>query len=1100
MWIVRYALRRPYTIAVAAIMIFILGMLSIKSMLVDIFPVIDIPVVAVVWSYAGLSAEDMERRVVFISERSMSTTVNGISRIESESIPGVGLLRVYFQPGTDIGGAIAQINSCMNTVLRIVPPGMTPPNIVQFNASNVPVVQLTMTSDTLPEEKIFDYATNFIRIKLFTIPGLSTPAPYGGKLRQINIDLDPVALAGKGLSPADVVNALQASNIILPAGTARIGLFEYNIAMNSSPSIVSDFEKIPIKVVGGRPVVIGDVAKISDSFADQTNVVRVDGRRASYLNILRKADASTLAVVASVRKAIPDILAVAPQGLKIKLDFDQSVFVRAAISSVLHEAVVSSLLVSLMILLFLGSWRSVIIVCTSIPLAILTSVIGLKLTGNSINIMTLGGLSLAIGMLVDDAIVAVENIHRNRHLGHPLTVAIVNGSAQIALPAIMATLAICIVFSPVALLTGPARFLFVPMALAVVFAMLASYVLSRTLVPTLSRMLMGTETLGRPEEQPSSGGARLSQRGGGRMALFERLQNAYGAVLSAALERRRFTLGVFFALIVATAFLPFLVGTDFFPSTDAGLMKLHFRAPSGTRIEETERLVAQAEERIRAIIPAAELQTVNSMIGLPLSFNLAFVPSDNVGGMDAEILIALKGKHRPTEGYMRRIRRDLSERFPGSSVYFQSADIVSQVLNFGLAAPIDVQIESRDFMKSYAYARRLRDGMRRVPGAEDVVIKQVFDYPNLFVDVDRVRASEVGLTQRDVANSLLTTLSSSQLVAPSYFVNPSNNVNYFVVVKTPLPRLSAVQDVLNTPITPPSAGTLLQPGGFAPPAQALGSASERLGNLGILSSLSGLDEVNHVNVQRIVDVTANVEGRDLGSVLSGIDRQISALGKLPTGMAIHVRGQGEIMDEAFRKLGLGLGLAIALVYLLMVVLFQSWLDPFIVMVAVPGALIGILWMLLLTGTTINVESFLGSIMAVGIAASNSILLVSFANDVRVEKGLAPLEGAYQAGLTRLRPVLMTAVAMIIGMLPTALALGEGGEQNAPLGRAVIGGLLVATAVTLIVVPVVYSLLRTGLPTLHLLDERFRREEAGLDPYAKDPHALARAAAAETGEI
>ena len=1080
MWIVRYALSRPYTVAVAAIMIFIAGFMAIKSMLVDIFPVIDIPVVGIVWNYPGLSAEDMERRVVIITERAMSTTVSGISSIESQSIPGIGLLRVYFQPGTNVGGAIAQMNAVMGTILSILPPGMTPPIIVQFNASNVPVAQLTLTSKSLPEEKIFDYALNFIRIRLFTIPGLSTPAPYGGKQRQINIDVNPVALAGKGISPADVVAALQSSNIILPAGTARIGLFEYNVALNSSPSIVSDFEKIPIRIVGGRPVLIGDVAKVSDSFADQTNVVRVDGRRASYLNILRKADASTLAVVEAVRKAIPEILASAPKGLDIKLDFDQSIFVRAAISSVLREAVVSSILVALMILIFLGSWRSVIVVCTSIPLAILVSIIGLKLTGNSINIMTLGGLSLAIGMLVDDATVEVENIHRNRHLGHPLTIAILNGAAQIALPAIMATLAICIVFSPVALLTGPARYLFVPMALSVVFAMLASYLLSRTLVPVLSRMLMIDEPLDlrtNPAASPRERNFHVK-----REALFERLQNAYGALLRQALDRRAFVLGVFFALLAATLCLPFLVGTDFFPSTDTGLMKLHFRAPSGTRIEETERLLAQAEERIRAIIPPDEIQTINSMIGLPIFYNLAFVPTDNIGGMDAEILIDLKPEHHPTVGYKRRIRRDLGERFPGSSIYFQSADIVSQVLNFGLSAPIDVQIEGRDLMKSFDYARRLRDGLKRVPGTEDVVIKQVFDYPNIQVDVDRVRALEIGLTQRDVANSLLTTLSSSRIVAPSYFVNPTNNVNYVVAVKTPLRQLASVQDLMNTPIT--AAGRTQTVDG---PSQASAAASERLGNLGLMSSRTGLNEINHLNVQRIVDVTANVEGRDLGSVLSGINREIRALGKLPPGTAIRVRGQGEVMHDSFLKLGLGLVLAIALVYLLMVVLFQSWLDPFIVMVAVPGALIGILWMLLFTGTTINVESMLGSIMAVGIAASNSILLVSFANDVRVEKGISPVEGALQAGLTRLRPVLMTALAMIIGMLPTALAFGEGGEQNAPLGRAVIGGLLFATFVTLIVVPVVYSLLRVGVPTLHLLDERLRLEEAGQDASSAGGH-------------
>jgi multidrug efflux pump subunit AcrB len=1080
MWIVRYALRRPYSIGVAAVLIFIMGFLSIKSMLIDIFPVIDIPVVAIVWSYPGLSAEDMERRVVIISERAMSTIVGGISRIESQSIPGVGLLRVYFQPGTDIGGAIAQINAAMNTILRTAPPGMTPPNIVQFNASNVPVAQYTLTSDTLSEEKIFDYALNFIRIKLFTIPGLSVPAPYGGLQRQINIDVDPAQLNSKGLSPNDVVNALTASNIILPAGTARIGRYEYNVAVNSSPELVPDFAKIPIKVVGGRPVLIGDVAKVADSFADQTNIVRVDGRRASYLNILRKSDASTLTVVEAARKLIPEILSVAPKGLKVKLDFDQSIFVRAAIGSVLREAFVSSFLVSVMILVFLGSWRSVIVVCTSIPLAIFCGIIGLKLTGNSINIMTLGGLSLAIGMLVDDATVEVENIHRNRHLGLPLTVAILTGASQIALPAIMATLAICIVFSPVALLTGPSRFLFVPMALSVVFSMLASYVLSRTLVPVLCRMLMVNEPLD-PREDPTST-EKLRELHRKREGLFESLQNFYGGILGAALERRRFVLGVFFALLAASLFLPFLIGTDFFPATDTGLMKLHFRAPSGTRIEETEKLVAKAEDRIRGIIPEGELQTINSMIGLPIYYNLAFVPTDNVGGMDAEILISLKEDHHPTVGYMKRIRKDLAENFPGATIYFQSADIIGQVLNFGTSAPVDIQIEGRDIQASYAYAKKMRDRLHAIPGVEDVAIKQIFDYPNLFFNVDRVRASQVGIAQRDVANSLLTSLSSSQLVAPSYYVNPNNNVNYSVAVKTPMHELSSVQDLLNTPITPPSAGNLLQPGGAGSPSQASGAPSERLGNLALMSSLTGLDEINHLNVQRIVDVTANVESRDLGSVLSDINREIKALGKLPPGVAIHVRGQGEIMNEAFQKLGLGLILAIALVYLLMVVLFQSWLDPFIVLVAVPGALIGILWMLLATGTTINVESFLGAIMAVGIAASNSILLVSFANDVRVEKKVSPIEGARLAGLTRLRPVLMTAAAMIIGMLPTALALGEGGEQNAPLGRAVIGGLLVATIVTLIVVPVVYSLLRTAEPTLHLLDERMDKEEAGMHPH------------------
>ena len=1086
MWIVRLALKRPYTIAVACMLIFLMGLLSLRSMLVDIFPVINIPVVGVVWTYNGLSAEDMERRVIIISERAYSSTVNGISRIESQSIPGIGLLRIYFQPDTDIGSAIAQISAVSQTILRIVPPGMTPPIVIQFNASNLPVVQMTLESQTLPEEKIFDYALNFIRIKLFTIPGLSTPAPYGGKQRQINVDVDPRVLSSKGLSPADVVTALQASNIILPAGTARIGKFEYNILLNSSPSAVELFGQIPVKIVGGRPILLGDIARISDSFADQENVVRVNGHRATYLNILRKANASTLAVVEAVRKAIPDIQAVAPQGLGVKLNFDQSVFVRAAISSVLREAVISSILVSIMILAFLGSWRSVLVVCTSIPLAIMVGIIGLKSTNNTINIMTLGGLSLAIGMLVDDATVEVENIHRNRSLGHPLTVAILRGASQIALPAIMATLAICIVFFPVTLLTGPARYLFVPMALSVVFSMLASYVLSRTLVPTLSRMLMENEHHEGSAEAGQTQHLKLNafehwmegfnKR---REVWFDNFRGRYGELLEMLLARRRFTLIIFFSLLGITALLPFIVGTDFFPTTDTGIMKMHFRAPSGTRVEETEKLIEKVEDRIRQIIPAKELDTINVMIGVPTSYNLSFVQTDNVSPMDAEVLIALKENHHATAGYVRKIRQALTEEFPGSSINFQAADIVSQVLNFGLSAPIDVQVEYSDVYKAYAYARLLRDKIRAIPGTADVTIKQAFDYPTLRMNVDRVRAAEMGISQRDIANSMLTSLSSSLQVSPSYFLNPKNSVNYNVAVKVPLTKLTSVSDLLDTPVTPGTfSPNTVDPGGLPAPTNLPAAQTQRLGNMSGIESLSTLEQVNHSNVQRVVNVTSNVEGRDLGTVYSHIQKTVQSLGQLPPGMRITVRGQGQTMTEAFGQLGLGLIISIFLVYMLMVVLFQSWLDPFIVLVAVPGALMGILWMLLVTGTTINVESFLGSIMAVGIASSNSILLVSFANEVRIEKGFNAIEAALEAGKTRLRPVLMTALAMLLGMLPAALALGEGGEQNAPLGRAVIGGLLVATVVTLFIVPVVYSLLRKELPTLHLLDEVFKAESEG----------------------
>ncbi len=1081
MWIVRLALRRPYTIAVMALLMLTMGILSLSRMVVDIFPAVDIPVVIVVWNYNGLSAEDMERRVVLVSERSFSTTVNGIDHIESQSIPGIGVIKVYFQRGADIGGAIAQITSVCSTVLRTMPPGMQPPAIIQYNASNVPVAQLTLYSNSVPEEKLFDYGLNFVRIRMFTIPGLSTPAPFGGKNRQIMIEVDPGALASRGLSPADIVTALQASNVILPAGSARMGTMDYTVMTNSSPRLLDQFKAMPIKVVGGSVVYMGDVARISDSFAEQTNIVRVNGRRATYLAILKHSEASTIAVVDAARDIIPIIKEVAPEGMELKIDFDQSVFVRAAVEGVVREALLSSILVSLMIFVFLGSWRSMAIVSISIPLAIFTAIIGLNLAGHSINIMTLGGLALAIGMLVDDATVEVENIHRNRMLGKPLTVAILDGAQQIAVPAVVATLAICVVFFPVVLLEGPARYLFTPLALAVVIAMLASYLLSRTLVPTLARMLMAGEHIeAHPvAAPPGESHPRLSENlDRVRDRAFERLQTFYAGMLERALSRRAFTLAIAGLLFASSMGLAKVVGTDFFPSVDAGLMKLQFRAPSGSRIEETERLVALVEDRIRQTIPPEEIDTINAMIGVPVYYNLAFVPTENVCGTDAEILISLKKGHQPSALYRKRLRQVLSENFPGCSFYFQPADIITHVLNFGHSSPLSIHVEGNDLDDSYEYALKMMDAMRRIPGVEDVHIDQILDYPTLQVDVDRARAAKLGMNQRDVANSVLTALSSSILVAPSFYLSPVNNVNYNVVVQVPMEDIHSMERLLAMPVTPPSAATLQRVSGVPVPMDVPGIPAQTLGGLASVTHRVSPENITHYTVQRVIEVEANVEGCDLGSVATDIEREIDRLGRLPPGMRVSLHGQSEIMNASFRSLGLGLVLAIVLVYFLMAVLFQSWLDPFVIMMAVPGALAGILWMLTLTGTTINVESLMGSIMAVGIATSNSILLVNFANDVRVEHGLSAHDAALEAGRTRLRPVLMTASAMIIGMIPMALGLGEAGEQNAPLGRAVIGGLLMATVVTLFVVPVIYSLLRKKLPSKYLLEKRFEVEERG----------------------
>jgi multidrug efflux pump subunit AcrB len=1082
MWIVRLALRRPYTVLVAVLAVVLFAGLSLQRLKRDVLPNIDIPVVSIIWNFPGLSADDMEKRVVFITERALSTTVNGIQRIESQSLQSTGLVRVYFEQGTDIGASIAQISAVCNTILRVLPPGITPPNILQYNASNVQVAQLTVKSDTLTEQALFDYGLNFLRLRLFTIEGLSTPAPFGGRSRQVMVDLDPAKMQARSVSAQDVVTAVANNNVILPAGQARIGGTIYDVLMNSSPPTIPEFNAMPLKVVDGKTVLLGDVSYVHDGYAVQQNMVHVNGRRATYLSILRKAGASTLSVVDAVRDILPSVKAAAPKGAELSIDFDQSVFVRAAIRSVLREAAIAAVLVSLMIMFFLGSWRSVVIVCTSIPVALLVGIIGLFLTGQTLNLMTLGGLALAVGMLVDDATVEIENINRNLAQGKAPTVAILDGARQVAVPALAATLTICIVFFPVLMLQGPARFLFVSLAIAVVFSMIASYLLSRTLVPSLARRLL------RPHTGEESRFNRWRDR------QFDRLRGAHTRSLTVVIERRRVFLAGALVFAVVSLLLVKVIGFDFFPTVDTGQMRLHVRAPIGTRIEDTETIVAAVAKQIRQVIPPDELDMINDMIGVPTFYNLAFVSTDNVGDQDAEVLIQLKRKHHPTDRYQAQIRKTLAAQFPQLKTYFMPADVVTQVLNFGVSAMVDVQIEGPDANAILAIARELTGKVRRVPGTEDVRIAQVFDHPALRLDVDRQQASQLDLAYRDVAASMLTSLSSSQLASPNFWVNPKNGVNYIVAVQTPIAKMASVDDLLTTAITPPTPpqgpspaaatatlGTLPNPllagtTTLGPPVPT----APYLGGVARLVPTQDRASINHYTVQPVVDVQASVHGRDLGGVTSDVQDLIAGL-RAHGATRITVRGQAQSMRESFVSFGQGLIVAIALVYLLLMVLFQSGLDPLIIMVAVVGAFVGIAWMLAVSGTTLNVESFMGAIMAIGIAVSNSILLISFANQLRAaDSRVGALEAAVRAAGTRLRPVLMTALAMILGMLPTALAYGEGGEQNAPLGRAVIGGLLMATVVTLFVVPTFYVILRRKPPTAHALDERFARESRGAE--------------------
>ena len=1038
MWIVRLALRRPLSVAVMALLMLVLGVLSFGLMNVDIFPSIDLPVVMVVWNYPGLSAFDVERRMVFISERAYSTTVNGIEHIESESINGIGLLKVYFYPGTDVGGAIAQMNSVSQSILSNLPRGVQPPQIISYNASNVPVAQLNVYSDVLSTNKLFDYGLNFIRIQLFTIPGFSSPAPLGGVSRSVMVNLDPSALYANGLSAFDVGNALASTNVVIPSGTAKMGNYEYNIDLNMSVPKVSDFNQLPIKYRNGAPVFLGDVAPVTDSHPPETNVVRFNGQQATYLLVVKHADASTLTVVDAVKKKLPDIRATAPKGLNVMLTFDQSQFVRAALRDVVQEAVTAAILVAIMVLLFLGSPRSMIIVITSIPLSILTAIVGLKLTGQTINTMTLGGIALAVGMLVDDATVEVENIHRNHAMHKPLLVAILDGASQIAGPTFVGTLAICIVFFPVVMLTGVAKFLFTPLALAVVFAMLTSYLLSRTLVPTMARLLL-------PEEHEQNlGPGRWARVVRAFDARFEQVKHSYRFALAKFIARRNFSLACVAILILSSLAMLFVVGEDFFPRIDAGMMSLHVRMPTGTRVEHTEFMVDNIERAIRTVVPADELEGISDNIGLPISYNLAFYHTDSIGPQDADLLIQLKPDHQPTAIYQNKIRGLLKRQYPNVTAYFQAADIVSQVLNFGLPAAIDAQINGNNLEADYDIALRLQDRMRLIPGVSDLRIAEPQDYPAFGVNVDRAKALELGITQQQVASSMLSTLSGAMLLQPNFWLDPKSGVNYSVVSQAPQHLIDSVATLSNIPLsTPPSAtGTQGQP--------------QLLGNLGTITHGWDPAVVAHYTVQRVIDVDAAVEGRDLGSVTSAVQHEIDNLGPLPVGTHVVIRGQSQAMHDSFLTLGEGLILAIVLVYLLMVANFQSWLEPFIIMMAVPGALAGVLWMLAITGTTINVESLMGAIMAVGVGVANANLLITFANELR-EEGYSPLAAAIEAGRIRFRPIIMTALAMILGMLPMALSLGSGSEQNAPLGRAVIGGLFAATMMTLFVVPAVYSI-------------------------------------------
>jgi multidrug efflux pump subunit AcrB len=1047
MWIVRLALDRPYTFVVLAVLILLLGAYSIQTTPTDIFPKIDIPVVSIIWTYQGLPTPEMEKRVTTFSEFVLAT-VNDIRSIESQTLTGVATIKVYFHPQVRIDAAMAQINSAVNGIRFRMPPGINPPWILRFGADTVPIIQLALSSQTLSEAQLYDYGIFRVRQQLSTVAGTLLPAPYGGKSRQIMVDLDQDALIAKGLSPIDVSNAINAQNVTLPSGSLKVGDRDYTVSTNASPSNVPELNDLPVKVVNGAMVYIRDIGQVRDGSVVQQNAVRADGQPSVLLTIMKTGSVSTLEIVDEIKERIlPVTRAAAPPGMQIRELFDQSVFVRASINGVLREAVIAAALTGLMILLFLGSWRSTVIIAISIPLSILSSLAMLSFMGHTMNVMTLGGLALAIGILVDDATVTIENIHR--HMGRkPLREAVLDGAAQIATPTFVATLTICIVFVSVVFLTGPAKYLFTPMALAVVFAMMASYLLSRTLVPVLAAFLLRGE---QHEVNPETGLSDVPQAHGWFGRLNARFNDGYIAVrtrytslLQRFLDGRK-TAFLISGLALASAFLlvPF-VGRDFFPQVDAGQFRLHVRAAPGLRLESTKVIFSRVEEELRKVIPGSEIELILDNVGRPAeSFNFAFGDGATIGTFDGEILVALKeGQHGPTEEYIRRLRRQLPIRFPDLTFYFQPADIVSQILNFGLPAPIDVQVAGYD-PRNYDVARNIRQQIAGVPGVVDAHVHQVMNGPDLHLEVDRTRAAEFGLTQLDVSNSLFVSLASSAQVQPNFWLDPRMGITYAVAAQTPQYRLDSIARMENTPI-----------------ALGTGARPQLLSNVASVSHSVLPVVANHRNVQPVFDVYANVQNSDLGSVAAKIEKIVQGSRKqLAPGSEIIVRGQVESMQEAFTRLGVGLAFAAILVYLLMVVNFQSWADPFIIITALPGAFTGIVWILFVTQTTFSVPSLMGAIMSIGVATANSILLVTFAIE-RMELGRTATQAAVDAGCTRLRPICMTALAMIIGMLPMALGFGEGGEQNAPLARAVIGGLAVATFATLFFVPLMFSVIQS----------------------------------------
>jgi multidrug efflux pump subunit AcrB len=1075
MWIVRLALRRPYTFAVFALLILILGAYSIVSMPTDIFPNIDIPVVTVVWNYTGLSAQEMSTRIIFNSERGITTTVSDVEHIESQSLNGIGLIKVFFQPHVNVGNAVAQVTAICQVQLRQLPPGTTPPFIIQYNASSVPVLMLGLSGTGLGEQQLFDLGQNTIRTQLATIEGAQTPYPYGGKQRQIQVDIDPKALQAQGLSPADVVNAISAQNLIVPSGTMKMDRFEYAIETNSAPSVVAQLNDLPIRSVNGAMIYVRDVAHVRDGNPPQTNIVRVDGKRAIMMSIMKTGSSSTLQIIKSVHAIIdsPSMRGQLPPQMQINALSDQGIFVRGAIGGVVREALIAACLTAVMILIFLGSWRSTLIIAVSIPLSILCSITMLALLHETINIMTLGGLALAVGILVDDATVEIENINRNLEQGKEIEQAILDGAAQIATPALVSTLAICIVFVPMFLLSGVARYLFVPLAEAVVFAMLASYLLSRTVVPTMAKYLLHEHDDAAAARKAHSRNPFVRFQSGFENA-FTLFRNGYVRLLTLCVDFAGVFLIIFavFAIGSVALLVPWL-GQDFFPEVDAGQFKIHVRARTGTRIEETAALCDHIDATIREHIPQSEMVTIVDNIGLPYSgLNLSYSTSAPIGPADADIQVQLTRRHRPTDEYVQELRGVLAHEYPGVSFYVLPVDIVTQILNFGLSAPIDIQIVGPNLYGNRAVAEKMLNEVRYVPGATDSRIQQPFDYPNLTVNVDRTRAQAIGFTQRDVAQSLLVALSGSFQTTPSFYLDPRNGVSYSVAVQTPQDKMDSMSALQSLPVTRAGSGTsgttLANTGSDPAPMEISAPGAPRqpvqvLGNLAEFQPGAELGTVSHYNVQPVLDIYANVAGTDLGSVTREMERIKAKYEKqLPRGSHMILRGQSETMQASYIGLLGGLAFSILLVYLLIVVNFQSWLDPFLIISALPAALAGIAWFLFLTGTRLSVPALTGAIMCMGVATSNSILVVSFAREQLEELVGDARQAALNAGYVRLRPVLMTALAMILGMMPMALGLGEGGEQNAPLGRAVIGGLLLATVATLFFVPAFFSIVHGWL--------------------------------------